>query len=540
MKHILCLLAFIATAAHCQTVDTEKTYDVSKEAMKGFIQAISLDTVKANIDVLYRVRAKKDQMKFVNYKFDYNFNMLDQTEEIVNLKDMTSHKYKPKKYKGEEFEVTGLSVDPNMMGTLVLKKRVTKFDWNWFQLRYTLTNTVAGKLKATSDDEKKFLYWDHIEDYTAGTAMILVGEKGSGLAQMKTNPFPHMMNYHFLKYDVNLTKLADVTVNFEYPVSLVASFGQPELDDETKSDFIAIFATHKAKRYTGPKVFGPDATEYTYVRVSYDGKLLDRLTFNVPNSIWRIDEVLFGPSGEVFVFGPAGDTKDDFFQSRMEYQDEKTRWPNFQLAKFHQGKTQFVTATSLDEMKSKLRAQPDGKKGDSYSGRRIKFSESGVNPVTKELVIAGQNYSMLRNAKGQVIGKGYEDMVLFHFDQAGKLMSQFVMNKKDKSSGLNEHQFEFSNDGKTLYWSFFDNVDTRSVRELDVVLEKVLAMPKMATINLADGTFAKYNEYGNKENYAHSSGVLNYLKFTNTNQVNYLGENKKGSSLWFVRLNLDK
>ena len=263
MKHLTYLFMLLAIVANAQTVDTEKTYDVSKEAMKGFIQAINLDTVKANINVLYRVRAKKDQMKFINYKFDYNFNMLDQTEELVNLKDMTSHKYKPTKYKGEEYDVTGLSVDPNMMGTLVLKKKRTKFSWNWFKLGYTLNTTVEGKIKATTDDDKKFFYWDHVEDNTDGTAMILVGEKAKGAAQMKENPFPHMMNYHFLKYDVNLTKLADVVVNFEYPVSLVYAIGQPEPDDEAKKDYIAIFAPHKAKRYFGPKVFGSDATEYT-------------------------------------------------------------------------------------------------------------------------------------------------------------------------------------------------------------------------------------------------------------------------------------
>lgn len=545
MRILTLLLMLVTFVVQAQTIDTEKTYDVSKEAMKGFIQSIERDDAKQRLDVIYRVRAKKKQMKFIDYAFDYNFNFIEQTEHIIDLRgdalqdDELTGKFRPKKFRGEEYEVTGLAVDPNMMGTLVLKKKVTKFQWNWFQLGYMLTTTTAGKLKATTDDEKKFFYWDHMEDNTDGTAMILVGERAK-IGSKGAEAFAHMMNYHFLKYDVNLSKLADVTVNFEYPQALVYTYSQPQLDDEKRTDFIAIFATHKAKRYVGPKIWGPDATEYTYVRVSYEGKLLDKITFNAPNSIWRIDETLFGPDGEVYLFGPANDAKDDFFQTQLEYADDKTRWPNFQMAKFHQGKLQFASNNSMEDFKDKLRAQPDGKKGESYSGRRIKFSGSGVNPVTKEIVVGGQNFSMLRNAKLQVIGRGYEDMVLFHFDANGKLLSQFVMNKKDKSSGLNEHMFEYSTDGKILYWSFFDNVDTKPVRELDVTLEKVLAMPKMAKINLVDGSFEKYSEYGNKENYAHSTGVLNYLRFTNTNQVNYLGENKKGSSLWFARVNLDK
>lgn len=41
------------------------------------------------------------------------------------------------------------------------------------------------------------------------------------------------------------------------------------------------------------------------------------------------------PYSEVYVFGAA---KDDFFQSKLDYVEGKTHWPNFQMAKFHQGK----------------------------------------------------------------------------------------------------------------------------------------------------------------------------------------------------------
>jgi hypothetical protein len=113
------------------------------------------------------------------------------------------------------------------------------------------------------------------------------------------------------------------------------------------------------------------------------------------------------------------------------------------------------------------------------------------------------------------------------------------MNKKKASTSPDFQFFEFTPDGKNLYWSFFDNIDTKTVKELDFVIEKPLPMPKLAKINLATGTFEKYTEFGKGDNFVHYN-TLNYLKFTNTNQVNYLGENKKGSSLWFCRVNLDK
>ena len=541
MKHLIYFLLLAAVVANAQTVDIEKTYDVSKEAQKGFIHLINSDLEKRQIEVIYRVRAKKNQSKFITYTFDTDFNFINTSEELVDLEKEIPKKYRQKKYRGENYSVEGLAVDPNMMGTLVLKRKVTNFNWSWFYGAYTVTTNVAEKLKAKTDDDKKLFYHDHIEDNTAGTAMILAGEKGSP----KNGPFNHMMNFHFLKYDINLTKLADVTVNFETPQSIAAVYGYPNTDDDPKSDMIAIFAPTKAKNYIGPKIWNPSATEYTYVRVSYEGKLLDRITFNSPNSLWRIDDFIMAEDGSVYFYGPANSEQDDYFQSRLEFNaNEKKKWPMFQLAKVDKGKMQFVTKTSMDEFEAKLKLQPDGKKGEPYNGRRVVFNESMFTPVG-DLILAGQNYGMMRNSKGQIIGRTYEDLVMFHFDPKGNLISQYTMNKKFKSPSPDYQYFEASSDGKTLYWSYFDVVGTKPVRELDLTVEKPLVTPKMAKVNLTTGTYDKFSEYGKGENYAHYGGVskyaiTNYLKYTDSNKVAYLGENKKGSSLWFVRVNFDK
>lgn len=534
MKHFLYLLLFVSFVAQAQTVDVEKTYEVSKEAMKGFLQSVENDEAKQQLTFLYRVRAKRNQAKFISYTFDYNFNLVDQGEEVVDFEKGIPAKYKPKKYRGEEFSVEGLYVEPNFMGTLVLKRKVTSFKWNWFRLAYNLSTSVEGKLKAKTDDDKKLYYHDHIEDMNDGTALILAGEKGSA----KDGAYNHMMNYHFLKYDINLNKLADVTVNFETPQAVVATYGYPLDQDLPRTDMIVVFAPFKEKRYVGPKIWNKSATEYTYVRVSYDGKIKDKVTFTSPNSIWLIDEFVFGKDGEVYFYGPANDEADDYFHSRLDYANDKKKWPRFQLAKYSNGKMEFVSSTSMDDFEKKLKPQPDGKKGEPYSGRRIQFTEAIISP-TQDIILSGQNYGLAKNSKGQVIGRAYEDLVMFHFDPKGNLISQYTMNKKQKGLEPDNQFFEFSSDGKTMYWTYFDNIGTKAVKELDVVLEKPLGVPKMAKINLATGTFDKYSEYGKGDNFVHYA-TLNYLKFTNTNQVSFLGENKKGSVLWFVRVNLDK
>lgn len=528
---VLLLLSFTTFA---QTIDIEKTQEVSKEAMKGFIQLVENDEAKQQLSFIYRVRAKRNQAKFITYTFDYNFNLINESEEVVNLEKDMPAKYKPKRYKGEAYEVEGLYVEPNMMGTLVLKRKVTRFSFNWLKLMYDFNVSVEGKLKAKTDDDKKLFYHDHIENQNDGTAMILAGEKGT----IKGGPYNHMMNFHLLKYDINLTKLADVTINFETPQALVASYGYPSEEDAEKTDYIAVFATFKEKRYTGPKIWGKSATEYTYVRVSYEGKLLDKITFTSPNSIWKVEDFLIAEDGAVYFYGPSNDEADDYYHNKLDYIDEKKKWPRFQLAKIKNNKVEFVSSTSMEDFKTKLKAQPDGKKGDPYNGRRIVFTKASIGP-TGEMILAGQNYGMMRNGKGQVIGREYEDLVMFHFDGKGQLISQYTMNKKQKSSSPDSQFFEFTSDGKSLYWSYFDNVATKQVKELDLIIEKPLGVPKMGKINLATGAFDKYTEYGKGDNFVHYN-TLNYLKFTNTNQVTFLGENKKGSVLWFVRVNLDK
>lgn len=536
MKKLLVLLLFVAFAAQSQTVDVEKTFDVSKDAQKGFIHLINSDEATQTIEVIYRVRAKRNTAKFIHYYFDFNFNLKNTEEEIVDMEKELPLKLRPKRYKGENYEVEGLYVEPNMMGTLVLKRKVTRFNWNWFMQKYNVTVTPEGKLKAKTDDDKKLFYHSHIEDANDGTALILAGEKGTP----KGGPVNHLMNFHFIKYDINLTKLADVTVNFETPQSIVATYGFPQDEEEKKTDFIAVFAPTKIKNYVGGgKLWSEKPSEYTYVRVSYEGKLIDKITFDAPNSIWRIDDFVLGKDGSIYIYGPSNDDKKDYFVNRAEVSSDKTKWPTFQLAKIKDGKVAYLTSTTMDDFKSKLKPQPDGKKGDPYTGRRVVFNDAIASP-TGELILAGQNYGLARNAKGQIVGREYEDLVMFHFDTGGKLISEYTMNKKKASLSPDYQFFEFSSDGKNLYWSFFDNIDTKTVREMEFTIEKPLALPKLAKIDLANGTFAKYSEYGNGDNFAHYGGILNYLKFTNTNQVNYLGENKKGSALWFCRINLDK
>ena len=530
---LLCMSLF----AGAQSVQLERSVPVSKDAEKGFIAKVDTDDSKKEIYVIYRVRAKANQVRYITYTLDYDFNLKGTSEETIDLEKGLPEKYRPKKYrrdKSESFTQEGLAVEGSLTGALVVKRKVTTYSWNWFLNNYDFSTSIEGKLKATTDDDKKLFYHAHIENDNDGTAMILTGEKGN-----LKNPFQHMTNFHFVKYDINLTKLEDLTLNFDSPQAVVAAYGYPEAADEDKRGMIVVFAPFKEKRYAGAKINWSESTnDYTFVHVGYDGKLKDRISVKSPNSIWRIDDFVMADDGSVYFYGPAGAGTDDYFHSRLDISAENEKWPNFQLGKVSGGKLQFVSNTSMGDFKSKLKAQPDGKKGDPYTGRRIVITKTMVTPQ-QELILAGQNFSPARNAKGQVVGRAHEDLVMFHFDAKGSLVSQYSMNKKEASTAPDNQFFEFSPDGKTMFWSFFDNVGTKEVRELNLIAEKPLGAPKLGTINLATGTFEKYSEFGNGENFVHF-GHLNYLRDPSGQLVTYMGENKKGSALWFARVSLKK
>ncbi len=47
---------------------------------------------------------RKNQAKYINYTFDYKFDLVNQSEDIVDFEKEIPSKYKPKRYKGDDYE----------------------------------------------------------------------------------------------------------------------------------------------------------------------------------------------------------------------------------------------------------------------------------------------------------------------------------------------------------------------------------------------------------------------------------------------------
>lgn len=121
LRRWLPAVAVLATALPLATVSAqklaiEKTHDVSGKAKRGFLDDVSVNEAANKVDLTFCTKANNRKVKFETYHFDnqFNFKGMDASEEPVE---------KVKRYKGDQYDVPGVTVEPNMMGTLVLRRK---------------------------------------------------------------------------------------------------------------------------------------------------------------------------------------------------------------------------------------------------------------------------------------------------------------------------------------------------------------------------------------------------------------------------------
>ncbi|MCT4624188.1 MAG: hypothetical protein N4A46_11240 [Schleiferiaceae bacterium] len=129
----LLLLFFSISSVFAQEIALQKTHPVSKDDKKGYIQTIDANDDAGEIYVVYRINDGKKNVTFHTYTFDLDFNLKGDELETYEYEKVPKEK-QPKKYEGDYFEIEGLHVEPTMMYATVLKKKVTKYRWSWWQL----------------------------------------------------------------------------------------------------------------------------------------------------------------------------------------------------------------------------------------------------------------------------------------------------------------------------------------------------------------------------------------------------------------------
>lgn len=538
----LIVLFLLAEPVSAQKLSAENTYEISGKANRGYLGNINVDESKNLIELTYVTKSNDKMAKFETYQFDLNFNFLRlQTDEIEFDKAKT--KYKWFKYRGEDYSVNAISVEANLVGTLVLKRKLITYHWNWFWGGYDVRIKLLEKLKPKSDEGNKFQVWTKAENNETGDVIVLVTEKPK--IKKGVDPYLSSKKFHILQINPDLDIVNDKPFEFNYPQALVSSqiiaSNNSDGSEEDGSDDIsaADLGVLLAPAGMGKKVSDPDPNNYTFLRISNKAELLDRITVKSGMSVWGINAIITD-NGSTFIFGPSKGDKKYFNQVLAAGVDPETmKWDHFQIAKITNGSTSFVNAVALDEFENKLQTPPSQKKAPAYKGKKFAFSSIGFS-TSGDIFIMGQNFSLAKDNNGYQYRK-YKDPLMFQFSNDGRLKAQYGVrrdenNKYAEASPCYQHIME-SNDNKSIYWIIGEVDGVRADKELGASKYKVLMYPSVAKVDIEGAKIGDFVKFGQDKYYLNNR--FPYLPVDQNHSIVFFGENKNGRTLWFGKMPVD-
>jgi len=144
--------------------------------------------------------------------------------------------------------------------------------------------------------------------------------------------------------------------------------------------------------------------------------------------------------------------------------------------------------------------------------------------------VSGQNYKPSKE------GPQFNDIVGFHFDSKGELISQYSVDTKEsnkyaKTNGT-EQVFIENASGDKMYWFQGEIVGVSLARG------KMLAYPSIGNVSLKDGSISNFTAYGGEEGY-YLDPSFPFLETDKGSTIVFFGSDKKGKEIWFARVLLD-
>lgn len=527
---LLSMTILLVNSLFAQKIDLEKTYEITGKSKRGTLANVEHDASTGNYTLFYVTKSTDKKAKFEIYQFDKDFNFISQTDDEIEFEKVKT-KYKWFNMKLPEYSVTGLFVEPNLMGTLVMKKKEISYSFDWLYLGYKKKIKILEKLKPKSEDGLKYQYFSHFEDEENGYAYVLVGEKDK--MNKDADPNKAFRKLHLLKFNIDLDVLGDVELTFDFPQSVVIGRALPVIKDDPDNpgmgDMVVVFAPADLG-----KGFERDENKnnFTYVRISPDMKLVDRISFDSPAPGWKIDEIIADVETDaIYAYGPSAEGKDSYWVKGITAKKFKA----VQLMKIANHKKEYLTSTNLEEFELKLKTPPAQKKSPAYNGKKFDVA-SYYKSSNNNFIVLGQNYTV--NPKENT--KQFSDVLGFHFNEKGELKAQYGVdtyenNAVAKGNGAPQSMIE-SADGSKLFWI---------LNEIDGFAPsgRLLTYARIGAIDLKSNEgglseFITLGGEGKKINYFLDQ-KFPYLQTSKGNTLVFFGADKKGKNIWFCRVNLE-
>jgi hypothetical protein len=509
---LVCLLGFGTMQA--QKNELEKSYEFENRSKKRTLAWANYDEQAKKYSMVYVTPAKKENFMFESYEFDEDFNLVNKSNEEIGLK-AAEEKFKFVKDEEEAGgQATVLTVENNFGSQLVIKKGFITRTYSTAE-RYaggggTWSTTYAStKFNETDKVKPKSLEGRKVSliafqtdqpqlNVTTGTGygfassfqrqrkfseatgdVLVVGMINPDLFTKEekepTNKFFTIMNFSAQTLEMK----KETKFNFEHPKVLVYHEQLPD------GDLALVFA---AQGYANlPKKKDPDGLSYSFVRITKDGDIRERIDFKSLSAKWAVSGMSLQRNGDLYVYGPAAEEKDSYYDKMAG----KQKYEQFLMMKLSGGKIAYYAATGKDDFEKLLKKSQAQKRASSYE----------CKPFTEDEVVELPNGETL--LKGQITwndgsGMRYYDLLLFHFDKDGKLRAQYASNTEFKDgtpiNAASPQYFIPSKDGKEVSWLILEMRDMTTEG-------KPLRGAKAGIININDATVAGLEDAGKKDHY---------------------------------------
>ncbi len=448
MNRIFAISLFVyvlyGTAMYAQTVEVEKTHELSKRAKRGYLYHVNRNASTGNIDLVFITSQNSRRIKMEIYSFDKDYNLLDQRQEEQEIEN---NRIKLRlgeadveirvKYK-EPIVREGISVERNFTGTLVLKRKQVTYEWSTFLQEYSKSVKTLEKLKPKTDEGDKYLLLSSYEDDYTGDAIILATPKNEMGYKRLT----------LMRYNKNLDLVAKKDIDFPYGMNAFykSVLTEKSAEDEdiqiTKGAFIML-APSRWSREKAPK---EKVNHFEILKFDNHFENIVRVPFQAETALWRIDED-FEHKDSYYFYGLSADTKGKYYDQILN----PNKFKSIQIMKYNalENKVDYIANTSLDEMKSKIKTPPSQKRKPMFKGQQFKRKILFVND-RDELVLSGQNFKATK--KGIV----YQDVISFYFDNKGRLRAMYGIdpienNKYAKGWGAPQYFLDVSESKQNMY-----------------------------------------------------------------------------------------
>ncbi len=570
----LCLIFSIAWLnGSAQKLEAEKTHLLAKDAKKGYLASFNYDEMTKDYTLIF-VREKNKKSVYVTYKYDYDFNKLDEKEEMLTDLE-ASTKFDFMEYTEEPWRApTVLRVDADGFHQMQVALKKGKISRHWvpahsetigyttyfwpgyWKYNFDVEEKLKPKIEVDLDLDprmpqglqnmaRKAAQKIQLVNYVSDEPNFKVNTSGmmKDLAFKGKGTMSRMgkdKDYQKATGNIMLLGKQEWTVKKDFFRRYVAlNIGVENLDVLNKSliefshyytviktavmpdkSIVAVFAPSGLYKSSAPN---PNTREFEYVRVDKEANILDRFKFESPSSFWNITDINLTDDGTVYLYGEASSEKKDKYYDKLL---TTSKFNNFQLMKVKDGKMDYITSTSMDEFASKLKLPGNMKKVDSYEGKKFE-----VGPMTLasngDVFISGQEKD----------GDKYGNINLFQFDAKGNLKAQYGYKLEEtgkEATSQSTIHIEFENpDAKTLTWIVYEmNGSTDS---------KILLYPRVALINLENSTVSDFQQYGLDKKEAYYVDNTNpIVLIDNGTKAVFFGADKKDKNLWFSRVSLEQ